>query len=128
MLYEVITGTLFLDEIGDMPLHLQARLLRVLEEREVTPLGGEKPIKVSLKLISATHHDIRVITSYSIHYTKLYDWEEALEFAAGGLRALRDQQGPAALAGFGSAKGSNEEAYLFQKLVRTGFGSNNVVV
>jgi len=53
-------------------------------------------------------------------------WEEALEFAAGGLRALRDQQGPAALAGFGSAKGSNEEAYLFQKLVRTGFGSNNV--
>ncbi len=52
-------GTLFLDEIGDMPLHLQARLLRVLEEREVTPLGGEKPIKVSIKLISATHHDIR---------------------------------------------------------------------
>lgn len=51
-------GTLFLDEIGDMPLHLQARLLRVLEEREVTPLGGEKPIKVSIKLISATHHDI----------------------------------------------------------------------
>ncbi|MBT3013853.1 MAG: sigma-54-dependent Fis family transcriptional regulator [Candidatus Thiodiazotropha taylori] len=52
-------GTLFLDEIGDMPLHLQARLLRVLEEREVTPLGGEKPIKVSIKLISATHHDIK---------------------------------------------------------------------
>jgi transcriptional regulator of acetoin/glycerol metabolism len=52
-------GTLFLDEIGDMPRHLQARLLRVLEEREVTPLGGEKPIKVSIKLISATHHDIQ---------------------------------------------------------------------
>jgi transcriptional regulator of acetoin/glycerol metabolism len=52
-------GTLFLDEIGDMPLQLQARLLRVLEEREVTPLGGEKPIKVSIKLISATHHDIK---------------------------------------------------------------------
>ncbi|PVV13878.1 MAG: sigma-54-dependent Fis family transcriptional regulator [gamma proteobacterium symbiont of Ctena orbiculata] len=52
-------GTLFLDEIGDMPLHLQARLLRVLEEREVTPLGGEKPIKVSLKLVSATHHNIK---------------------------------------------------------------------
>ncbi|MCG8123617.1 MAG: sigma-54-dependent Fis family transcriptional regulator, partial [Candidatus Thiodiazotropha taylori] len=46
-------GTLFLDEIGDMPLHLQARLLRVLEEREVTPLGGEKPVRVSIKLISA---------------------------------------------------------------------------
>ena len=53
-------------------------------------------------------------------------WDEALALAAGGLRALRDTHGPKALAGFGSAKGSNEEAYLFQKLVRTGFGSNNV--
>ncbi|MEW8028821.1 MAG: formate dehydrogenase subunit alpha [Candidatus Thiodiazotropha sp.] len=53
-------------------------------------------------------------------------WEEALAFAAGGLRSLRDERGPTALAGFGSAKGSNEEAYLFQKLIRTGFGSNNV--
>lgn len=53
-------------------------------------------------------------------------WEEALEFAAGGLKRIRDERGNHALAGFGSAKGSNEEAYLFQKLVRTGFGSNNV--
>src|SRR6202007_2506871 len=53
-------------------------------------------------------------------------WEEALERAAGGLRKIRDRDGPRALAGFGSAKGSNEEAYLFQKLVRTGFGTNNV--
>jgi formate dehydrogenase major subunit len=53
-------------------------------------------------------------------------WEEALALAAGGLKALRDQHGSKALAGLGSAKGSNEEAYLFQKLVRTGFGSNNV--
>jgi len=53
-------------------------------------------------------------------------WEEALELAAGGLRRIRDRDGPRALAGFGSAKGSNEEAYLFQKLVRLGFGSNNV--
>jgi len=53
-------------------------------------------------------------------------WEEALDFAAGGLRKIRDRDGPQALAGFGSAKGSNEEAYLFQKLVRTGFGTNNV--
>jgi formate dehydrogenase major subunit len=53
-------------------------------------------------------------------------WEEALELAGGRLRQLRDQHGPKALAGFGSAKGSNEEAYLFQKLVRTGFRSNNV--
>jgi len=53
-------------------------------------------------------------------------WEEALDRAAAGLTRIRDEQGPAALAGFGSAKGSNEEAYLFQKLVRTGFRTNNV--
>ena len=53
-------------------------------------------------------------------------WKEALDFAANGLSKIRDTQGKKALAGFGSAKGSNEEAYLFQKLVRTGFGSNNV--
>ena len=53
-------------------------------------------------------------------------WEEALAFGAGKLKQLRDAHGPKSLAGFGSAKGSNEEAYLFQKLVRTGFGSNNV--
>src|SRR5213595_2655083 len=53
-------------------------------------------------------------------------WEEALDIAAKGLLKIRDEKGVKALAGFGSAKGSNEEAYLFQKLVRTGFGSNNV--
>ena len=53
-------------------------------------------------------------------------WDEALALAAGGLKTIRDTRGPQALAGFGSAKGSNEEAYLFQKLVRTGFGTNNV--
>ena len=53
-------------------------------------------------------------------------WEEALDLAANGLKKIRDTAGPQALAGFGSAKGSNEEAYLFQKLVRTGFGTNNV--
>ncbi len=53
-------------------------------------------------------------------------WEEALDFAGGRLREIRDRHGAKSLAGFGSAKGSNEEAYLFQKLVRTGFGSNNV--
>ncbi len=53
-------------------------------------------------------------------------WDEALDRAAAGLKRIRDQHGGKALAGFGSAKGSNEEAYLFQKLVRTGFGTNNV--
>jgi formate dehydrogenase major subunit len=53
-------------------------------------------------------------------------WEEAIALGGGTLRKLRDTYGPKSLAGFGSAKGSNEEAYLFQKLVRLGFGSNNV--
>jgi formate dehydrogenase major subunit len=53
-------------------------------------------------------------------------WDEALALAGGKFAELRDQFGKKSLAGFGSAKGSNEEAYLFQKLVRTGFGSNNV--
>jgi len=53
-------------------------------------------------------------------------WEEALEIACGGLNEVKSAHGPSGLAGFGSAKGSNEEAYLFQKLIRTGFGTNNV--
>jgi len=52
-------GTLFLDEIGDMPLHMQTRLLRVLEEHEVMPLGGERAIPVDLHIISATHQDLQ---------------------------------------------------------------------
>src|SRR4051795_12430159 len=53
-------------------------------------------------------------------------WDEALDRAAEGLKRIRDRDGQYALAGFGSAKGSNEEAYLFQKLVRAGFSTNNV--
>ncbi len=53
-------------------------------------------------------------------------WAEALDAAAAGLMRVRDRDGPSALAGFGSAKASNEEAYLFQKLVRAGFRTNNV--
>ena len=53
-------------------------------------------------------------------------WDEALDAAVSGLGGLRDNHGGTAVAGFGSAKCSNEEAYLFQKLIRTGFGHNNV--
>ena len=64
-----------------------------------------------------------------LHWSEVFreaTWDEALNLAAGKLKDLRDSHGKKSLAGFGSAKGSNEEAYLFQKLVRTGFGSNNV--
>jgi transcriptional regulator with PAS, ATPase and Fis domain len=52
-------GTLFLDEIGDMPLAMQVRLLRAIQERQVVRLGGEQPIPVTLRLICATHHDLK---------------------------------------------------------------------
>ena len=52
-------GTIFLDEVGDLPLHLQVKLLRVLQEKSFTPLGGSKPLKVDVRVISATNKDLR---------------------------------------------------------------------
>jgi len=54
-------GTLFLDEIGDMPLPMQAKLLRVLEEGEVERIGGDRPIQVDVRVIVATHHDLEAL-------------------------------------------------------------------
>ena len=71
-------------------------------------------------------HDTDIDPANPYTHFRKASWEEALGRAAAGLRTIRDRDGKRALAGFGSAKGSNEEAYLFQKLVRTGFGSNNV--
>jgi formate dehydrogenase major subunit len=71
-------------------------------------------------------HDVDIDPANPWTHFRKATWEEALDRAAGGMRAIRDHHGGGALAGFGSAKGSNEEAYLFQKLVRTGFGTNNV--
>ena len=71
-------------------------------------------------------HDVAIDPANPWTHFRPASWEEALDRAAGGLKGIRDQHGGGALAGFGSAKGSNEEAYLFQKLVRTGFVTNNV--
>jgi transcriptional regulator of acetoin/glycerol metabolism len=65
-------GTLFLDEIGDMPLHLQTRLLRVLSEREVLPLGAEKAIPLDLTVIAASHRDLRNLISEGKFREDLY--------------------------------------------------------
>jgi sigma-54 dependent transcriptional regulator, acetoin dehydrogenase operon transcriptional activator AcoR len=65
-------GTLFLDEIGDMPLPLQARLLRVLQERCVTPLGSQRSIPVDIALITATHHNLRELIEQQQFREDLY--------------------------------------------------------
>lgn len=52
-------GTIFLDEIGDMPMHMQAKILRVLQEKEIMRVGGEKKIKVNARVISATHKNLK---------------------------------------------------------------------
>jgi two-component system response regulator FlrC len=52
-------GTLFLDEIGEMPMHLQAKLLRVLQERQLTRLGAERPVAVDVRVVAATNKDLR---------------------------------------------------------------------
>ena len=65
-------GVLFLDEIGDMPLALQARLLRVLQEREVTPLGGGRAVAVDFALVCATHRDLKALVAAGAFRADLY--------------------------------------------------------
>lgn len=65
-------GTLFLDEIGDMPIHLQTRLLRVLAECEVVPLGADRPIPVKLTVIAASHRDLRKLIAAGSFREDLY--------------------------------------------------------
>jgi transcriptional regulator of acetoin/glycerol metabolism len=81
-------GTLFLDEIGDMPLPLQARLLRVLQERQVTPLGGTKSVPVDVAIVSATHRDLRAMIAAQAFREDLYYRVNGLVVR---LPALRDR-------------------------------------
>ncbi|MBI2294976.1 MAG: formate dehydrogenase subunit alpha [Betaproteobacteria bacterium] len=91
-------------------VHHKQRLLRPLVRKPGVP----------------KHADFTMDPAHPLEHFREASWEEALDLAAGKLKEIGDRHGKHALAGFGSAKGTNEEAYLFQKLVRTGFGSNNV--
>ena len=82
-------GTLFLDEIGDMPLNLQAKLLRVLENQEVTRIGANEPIKVNVRLISATHRDLEAAVAAGTFREDLYF---RLKVVTIKLPALRDRR------------------------------------
>lgn len=88
-------GTLFLDEIGDMPLSLQARLLRVLQERKVVPLGGHRPIDIDVNLISATHRNLRELIDQRAFRDDLYYRINGISVK---LPRLRDRTDLAALA------------------------------
>ncbi|MDD1536018.1 sigma-54-dependent Fis family transcriptional regulator [Bradyrhizobium sp. WBOS4] len=84
-------GTLFLDEIGDMPIALQTRLLRVLENREVWPLGALKPVAVDIRLISATHRDLGRMAEEGAFRADLYFRLRGLEVRLPALRERADR-------------------------------------
>ncbi len=82
--------------------------------------------KPMIRRDGVSKHDVAIDPANPLTHFREASWEEALDRAAAGLKRIREREGGKALSGYGSAKGSNEEAYLFQKLVRTGFGTNNV--
>jgi transcriptional regulator with GAF, ATPase, and Fis domain len=65
-------GTVFLDEVGELPLHAQVRLLRVLQEKEIERVGGSEPIRVDIRVISATHKDLETMVSQRLFREDLY--------------------------------------------------------
>jgi transcriptional regulator of acetoin/glycerol metabolism len=91
-LREAHGGTLFLDEIGDMPLTMQTRLLRVLQERQVTPLGGGKPVDVDFTLICATHRKLREEAEKGTFRSDLYYRINGLTVNLPALRERSDFQ------------------------------------
>jgi transcriptional regulator of acetoin/glycerol metabolism len=85
-------GTLFLDEIGDMPLMLQTRLLRVLEEQEIVPLGSETPIKVDLHVLAASHRNLREMIARGTFRDDLYYRLNGITLELPALRERADKE------------------------------------
>jgi transcriptional regulator of acetoin/glycerol metabolism len=91
LIQEADGGTLFLDEIGDMPLALQARLLRVLSEREVLPVGALKPLPVNIRVIAATHAPLEQLVRSGGFRDDLYYRLNGAHFSLPPLRARADR-------------------------------------
>jgi propionate catabolism operon transcriptional regulator len=89
-------GTLFLDEIGEMPLALQTRLLRVLEEREVMRVGGTRPVPIDVRVISATHCDLEARVRDGRFRADLFYRLAVLRLALPSLRERLDDVAPLA--------------------------------
>ena len=90
LLQEADGGTLFLDEIGDMPLPLQGRLLRVLAEREVLPIGATRPVPLNLRVVAATHCDLVAAAQAGRFRDDLYYRLNGVHFHLPALRERRD--------------------------------------
>ncbi len=90
LILEADGGTLFLDEIGDMPLALQARLLRVLSEREVHPVGAARPVPVNIRVIAATHAPLEALVKQGRFRDDLYYRLNGAQFLLPPLRERRD--------------------------------------
>ncbi len=86
-------GTLFLDEIGDMPAHLQTRLLRVLAERELVPLGASTPVALDVQLVCATHRDLPAMVAAGEFREDLYYRLNGLTVRLPALRDRADRRG-----------------------------------
>jgi transcriptional regulator with PAS, ATPase and Fis domain len=85
-------GTLFLDEIGDMPAHLQTRLLRVLAERELSPLGADTPLPLDIQVISATHQNVTQMIADKTFREDLFYRLNGMTLHLPALRERRDLQ------------------------------------
>ncbi len=84
------TGTLFIDEIGELPLDLQPRLLRVLETREVLPIGSDKPTRVDVRVITATHRDLEAMVRAGAFRADLFYRLSVVPIEVPALREIRE--------------------------------------